>query len=674
MAQREGTQSEAGDDLPPRQVLSPISWRILLPTLLLLILPTGWTQQDDTLDLFLLLALSVTTGLLLWFRRGPPAQFPWLAAPPLLLAAYLIILHATGISGYQPLASILRLLASGTMLVLAFNLFAGSRPRDLVLTLQALVLIMATTYLPITRLELFSDLSDGRYRFTFWQANALGCFLVLSFPFLLVSPWLSKNGRLDRLRAGASIAAALFLASATESRMALILMSGSALILLPWIAHERRGISWKRSAPLTVAGVAILAVLLAITNRDAFNKLVRLTEGQETGRRYMYRAVSSMITDQPVEGLVGHGPGILYEESWDFSVADYNYFGRAKADAFAHNQILDWTLEGGFAGATAFLAFAALILLPIIRGLKGRKGEVDVRLLQGALLLSALSYLVFAQVSIASQFAISLALGALVLAGMLRMLELAPRSCTLPRPAIAALLLIAAGGALLQLPKVMAGRQLALAAEAIKSHDGDPTAGRKSLAKSMKWDTQNVHAWYLRLVINHHEGNSDQVAEAYRTLESLAPNFMGTRLIYAAHLSTRGRLEEALPVLDEYLEVNRYDFVPNAQFLLYAHYLEKPKEVNRGLERLVLAHMDATSAKGSPPPEFIRTTENTSWIISWPNKEPITMTLAEIHQELFKGLKGNPGHDYPLVIRNARQLMKRFGFDARTLEKGSLKQ
>jgi hypothetical protein len=152
---------------------------------------------------------------------------------------------------------------------------------------------------------------------------------------------------------------------------------------------------------------------------------------------------------------------------------------------------------------------------------------------------------------------------------------------------------------------------------------------------------------------------------------------MATRLVYAASLANQGKLAEALPVLDGYLEVNAYDFSSNCQFLTYARYLREPREIDRALERLVHTHIGAISAKGGQAPAF-EVSESADgqavWTIAWDTREPVSMPLDEARERLFRGLKGNLGHDFPVVIGNTRRLMGKFGFDRDTLEKAALKE
>lgn len=649
----------------------------LFAALAAIILPTGVTHQDETLDLLLALLFTLILAGLLWRvpARGASLLLPFFAIPWFILAAYLLVLAAFGVSGYQPHAPVIRLLLGGSLFVLSYNLFKDVRPVALLGALRALVLLIALAYLPLTQWDWLPGEAETRYRFTFWHANALGCFLAMGFPFLLAHQALPDQSRNSRVAGVLAITAAIFLAGAVESRMAVILMVAEAVVLLPMIARYRRGISLRKALPLTLAAVAGITLLLAaVFGKDWMtSKFSRLLHGQESGRKFMWHSVMDMITDSPGTGLAGHGAGILYQESWNFSLGDHGFFGRGKADAFAHNQALDWTLEGGLVGLAAFAAFALLLVVPILRAARAA-GPGEPAILRVALVLSALAILLFAQVSIASQFAIVIALEAVLLAGMMAMLGITPRSVSLPRPTLLALGVCAATALVVQFPKVLSDYHLAKATRLLEGGDESPDADRL-LAKSIRWDEGNAHAWYLQLVNSHHKGDRKGVEEAYQAIESRIPNLLATRLVYAANLAGHGKLAEALPVLDGYLEVNTYDFNSHCQFILYATYLKKPDEVTRGVERLVQTHVSAVTAKGGEAPQFEVTADEKGiplWRMRWPDRDPITLPLPVAKRMLFKGLNRNPAHDYPAIIANAHKLIAALGFEPGTLEKGKL--
>ncbi|NNM30425.1 MAG: O-antigen ligase family protein, partial [Akkermansiaceae bacterium] len=431
-----GKESSPAGERP----LTPGRW-VLLATLLVLILPNHVTYHDETLNIFIGLVVAALALAGLWLRRKPGLQLPWVALPPLVLGTYLLVLWGLGTAGYHPHFPIVRLLLTGALIAASFNHFSRDSSGDLIWALRWLVIIMALAYFPLTRWDPELSLVRDRYRFTFSHANVLGCFLVLAYPILLVHPWLKQGLGLSRGVSIASIVCALFLAGVVESRMALLLMIPQTILITAMGARRRLGLNPVRSVlgAVAVAAVAVGGLVLAFGRAWMTGKFARLVHGEESGREYLWKAVSRSIADNPLQGLAGHGSGILYKTSWDFPIQEFKFFLRGKAEYFSHNQFLDWTLEGGLVGALCFLAFAGLLLWSLGQAWR-QAAKPDEKLLRAGFCLSALAIILFGQVSIASQQAVILAIGGILMGAVLKLSQIPHGLLPLPRRALPALL------------------------------------------------------------------------------------------------------------------------------------------------------------------------------------------------------------------------------------------
>jgi len=645
---------------------APDGW-ILFALVLALVLPTQVTFLDGTLNILLLMLVSCLGLGWIWLRSRRPTKpvLPWAAAPAWMMAAYLLILWSCGIAGYQPLQSVSRYFLAGTLLFAAFNAFAGRSPYALILACRWLLIVIALAYLPGSHWQRDIFFTGDRYSFTFSHANVLGCLLVILFPLPVVHLWLKESDGLSKTVTVVSIVAAVFLAGVVQSRMAVGLIVAQGLVVSAIGLRIRLGWGLWRSVATagtaTILGLATLVV--AFGGSWMQGKFGSLWKHGAPSREFLWRETSDTILDQPAQGLLGHGAGILFQISWEFPVDRYGFLGRGKADAFAHNQFLDWSLEGGLVGAICFLGFAGLLLWCLARSIRIAAGT-DERMLRFSYLGSAVGMLLFGQVSIANSQAIMVGVGSMMMGAMLALARPDRAVSRISRAALPVLLAASLVAAALHFPAVVSDRLLLRGLRLT----ADPATARRAgplLARSTDWNPRNAHAWYYRLVTAHNQGRRRGVREAYMHSEELVPNLLSARLAYAAHLAETSRPADALPILDRYLDSNTYDFTAHCQFLLYAGRADRPEDVARGLERLVVATISFTEAKGLPAPAFRRTSGpdgDVRWILEWGPGETRSSSRAELVDQLSSDLTGQLNRDISVIRDNAWQVLQQLGF------------
>jgi O-antigen polymerase len=308
---------------------------------------------------------------LLWIRRFALRRVPLLTTPALfpLAAAVLWPLFQLAanrsIYRWETSHAFWTWLANLTVFFLAVQLASQARPLRRFLTA---LLWFACGLSAVATLGLFT--SDGKIFWLFPSGytdyvlgpfvyrNQYAAFVELLLPVALCLALFAKKNRL-----GYAIAAAAMLGSAIASASrAGAVLAIAEVVAMPLLASAL-GLASRRSAGTVLGatlGFAVLAVLV-VGVEPVWQRF--LSPDPYFLRREVNEAGLAMFRAHP---LTGFGLG-----TWATAYPAHAVFDPGAAITEAHNDWLQWAVEGGAPLLLFMLAFAALLIRPAVRSLWG---------------------------------------------------------------------------------------------------------------------------------------------------------------------------------------------------------------------------------------------------------------------------------------------------------------
>jgi O-antigen ligase len=233
----------------------------------------------------------------------------------------------------------------------------------------------ATHYNPL--LSLYPDQLEAmrggllRVRSVFYHPLALGCYLTLIFPFVLVA-FVEAPGRGRKLALGVLLAMVLVTALLTVSRGPWLAIATQAVLLLAWMPEQRRQRALLRVA-LAGAVVALpVLVYLATSNEsiaaviDPHNSLRGGGVDESSSEYYRIALLQAVLNEmEGVRWALGFGPGTFHLAGVE-SVYDEHHHVLTAADS----HFVRLLFEHGFVGLVLFVLAIALTLALAARELR----------------------------------------------------------------------------------------------------------------------------------------------------------------------------------------------------------------------------------------------------------------------------------------------------------------
>lgn len=266
-----------------------------------------------------------------------------------------------------------------------------------------------------------------RVRSTFFHPIALGTFLTLVLPFLVVDATTARG--LRRIAVGGTVLLAVGTSVLTFSRGPWFAQAaGFGLLLLWWAWGDHFRLATVATAGALLIGGVLLLVATIPSLADGLWLALdpnRLREGglfessSEYYRIALFEAVFARLHGS--EWLYGLGPGTFY-----LADVESTYAGHQHVLAAADSQLAKLLLEQGLLGTGAFLALVTAAVVACVRALRqGHAARAPVRL---AALAAVIGFLI-ANLTVSMFFLLPLAL----LFWMAIALALGPREPGIPR-------------------------------------------------------------------------------------------------------------------------------------------------------------------------------------------------------------------------------------------------
>lgn len=308
-------------------------------------------------------ALALLVGAVSMFLTGRMAanriSAP-LMASFLLLMAWIVFRHYTGIQSVNGLKYIFSTLSLGALAFMIASSFDGkSRNALLWVTVAAAAVLSVYALLQSRGVIIFSwdagITRSARSSGTMGNANLLGSFSMAMIPvgsgFLLSR---LKNSRLSySLAAGfAALCASAMVVSRTRGSLIGILVLAAAVPFVPFFRRNRRRLA-----------VLLLAILLLISGsvlllRSRMEELLHTGTGTLQVRELIWSGTLDMWLDSP---LAGYGPGSFQIIFPGYRNPDYFFLGVSHNTLHAHCEYLEILVDTGLAGLLLWVSVAFFI-------------------------------------------------------------------------------------------------------------------------------------------------------------------------------------------------------------------------------------------------------------------------------------------------------------------------
>ena len=163
----------------------------------------------------------------------------------------------------------------------------------------------------------------------------------------------------------------------TETRGALLGFIGGLLIAAIFIAWRAKGREWRGLRSIATWGLGALVVLIvlffALRNTSFIQKSqtlsriasISLTDSTTISRFYIWNMAWHGFSESPKTIAVGWG-----QENFSYVFNKYynpEMYGQEQWFDRAHNQFLDWLIDGGLPAFVLYVSFFVLIVLAIVR-------------------------------------------------------------------------------------------------------------------------------------------------------------------------------------------------------------------------------------------------------------------------------------------------------------------
>jgi hypothetical protein len=192
----------------------------------------------------------------------------------------------------------------------------------------------------------------------FVNRNQYSAFIELTFPIAFYFAFVSKKHRLGYAAIAAGMLASVI---ASASRAGTVLVFGEVLIM-PLLAVRTNVISGKAARTVTLTLVTLgLAACIVVGFGAVWQRF--LIEDPSFLRREVSVSAAHMLRDRP--GM-GFGLG-----TWSSAYPQYALFDPGAIINQAHNDWLQWGVEGGVPFLALMLVFASLLLRPAMHSLWG---------------------------------------------------------------------------------------------------------------------------------------------------------------------------------------------------------------------------------------------------------------------------------------------------------------
>jgi O-antigen ligase len=336
---------------------------ILFGGILTMWIPDRWALSCFQLALFAMAVL----GLVRAIRVQRPLEFPSTGVLLAAAAAWGVVqvFAATTVYQLRTLESALDWLTSLTAFSLAYGL--GQRPEQrrrflnsTLLFAAALGIVSIFTVLtsPVGRVFWLFDVSDARTLGPFVYKNQYAAFVEAVLPLAILAAIRDRK----RWVPYTLLAAILFgsvIASGSRTGSALCL---AEVIAVPLFAFARRQIGGRTLARAVLGSLAAMALLTLVVGWQVIWE--RLQEANPYALRWkLVQASVAMVRDRP---WMGFGLG-----TWPAVYPAYALYDDGSFVNQAHNDWLQWAVEGGVPFFAMMLAIAAWTIRPAARSLWG---------------------------------------------------------------------------------------------------------------------------------------------------------------------------------------------------------------------------------------------------------------------------------------------------------------
>jgi hypothetical protein len=304
------------------------------------------------------------TVFLVWCarRRLFSSNFlPWAVTIPLVLTGWLGLVSLWQGGGYDVAYQWTRW--GGWAAIIAAVFCLSPERRDAVAFSRGLcgfILLMGIVWLCWLAGWTEQEFSNhrGELLLTFSGKNAMGCWLLMALPWLILLFFDGKSGLTWK---ASSVLAIMF-----SGGLIWMSLSRSSLILFLVLLILVGGVMWgcMMRAPrykiwpwwiLSATGM-LLPIWMLLPDKFRI-RFFDLLQGHLPAREFLFSSSWELITRDPTAFLFGHGLGILPAEIFSMPAHVAPQIVRNKADLYSHNLYLDLWMEGGLAAVALFLIF-----------------------------------------------------------------------------------------------------------------------------------------------------------------------------------------------------------------------------------------------------------------------------------------------------------------------------
>jgi O-antigen ligase len=341
--------------LPAAGYNSPLA-AIFLFGILTMWVPARWPLAIFQISLFALASIEL-------FRKRDVPRHPviFLVAAAALWGVLQIALHRT-VYEWHTWEAVLAWTANLCAFWIALRRGRGGFLQTMLIFAFALSIVATLTVLTSPADKVFwiftADMDPHPTLGPFVYRNQYAAFIEAILPLAIVQAIHDRKRSLLYI----VIAAALFASVvAGGSRAGSILCLGE-IIVTPLIAYARKMISGRTLARVAGGSLAAVAVLTLTVGWEAIWK--RLQEPNPYSvRAELVRSSAEMVRDRP---LTGFGLG-----TWSDAYPTYAHFDDGRFVNQAHNDWIQWAVEGGVPFLVLMLAIVAWIAAPAVRSLWG---------------------------------------------------------------------------------------------------------------------------------------------------------------------------------------------------------------------------------------------------------------------------------------------------------------
>ena len=222
-----------------------------------------------------------------------------------------------------------------------------------------------------------SSQSGARLDGTFGNATYLAVFML--FGTFVTLFMLVRQRKLVYMQAiyGVALVLQVIVLYYTETRGALLGLFGGLIIAAAFVAWRAKGREWRGLRTLSLWGLGALAILVIlffslrttplVQKSSTLNRIASISLADKTtvARFYIWDMAWHGFIQSPKTVIVGWG-----QENFNFVFNKYynpEMYDQEQWFDRAHNQFLDWLVDGGLPAFVLYVSFFVLIVLAIVR-------------------------------------------------------------------------------------------------------------------------------------------------------------------------------------------------------------------------------------------------------------------------------------------------------------------